>query len=143
MKRTISFQPSLATLATSGSLVLLMLLLSRCQTQTATIASGETLFQSYCVSCHGMDGKGGGAMGEYLKLPPADLTRIAARRGGNFPEEQIYQIIDGRNPVAGHGSGDMPVWGIALKESEQLKNEKQVRQSIQNLVGYLKSIQVQ
>ncbi len=143
MKRTINLLPPPAILATGGSLALLVLLLSHCQTGAATVSSGETLFQSYCTSCHGPDGKGGGPVSEYLKLPPADLTRIAARRAGNFPEEQIYQIIDGRAPVAGHGSGDMPVWGIALKESEQLKNEKQVRQSIQNLVGYLKSIQEQ
>ena len=55
----------------------------------------------------------------------------------------IYQIIDGRVPVAGHGTGDMPIWGQTLKESEKLKNETQVRQSINNLVDYLKSIQQQ
>ena len=101
------------------------------------------MFQSYCAICHGTNGAGGGAMTEHLKLPPADLTKIAARRGGNFPDEQIYQIIDGRVPVAGHGTGDMPIWGQTLKESEHLKNETQVRQSINNLVDYLKSIQQQ
>lgn len=117
------------------------LALSNCNTAEKPMASGEELFYSYCAICHGTDGKGGGAMTEHLKLPPADLTRIATRRGGNFPDEQIYQIIDGRVPVAGHGTGDMPVWGRTLKESEQLKNERQVRQSINNIVGYLKSIQ--
>lgn len=80
-------------------------------------------------------------MTEYLKLPPADLTMIAARRGGNYPAEEIYQIIDGRVSVAGHGSGDMPIWGPTLKASETLNNEKEVRESINNLVDYLKSIQ--
>ncbi len=122
-------------------LLLFAFALSHCSTGGQPAASGEELYLSYCTSCHGVDGKGAGAMTEYLKLPPADLTKIASRRGGNFPDDQIYQIIDGRVPVAGHGSGDMPVWGVALKESEQLKNEKQVRQSINNLVGYLKSIQ--
>lgn len=125
----------------SAFLFVFVLALSNCNTAEKSIAGGDELFLSYCAICHGTDGKGGGAMTEHLKLPPADLTRIAARRGGNFPDEQIYQIIDGRVPVAGHGTGDMPVWGRTLKESEQLKNEKQVRQSINNLVNYLKSIQ--
>jgi len=114
---------------------------SNCNTSVQTVASGEELFVSYCAICHGTDGKGAGAMTEHLKLPPADLTKIAARRGGNYPTEQIYQIIDGRVPVAGHGTGDMPIWGNTLKESEKLKNEKQVRQSIDNLVEYLRGIQ--
>ncbi len=122
-------------------LLALSFVFSNCNTGVPAVATGEELYLSYCTSCHGTDGKGAGVMTEYLKLPPADLTKIAARRGGNFPEEQIYQIIDGRVPVAGHGSGDMPVWGVALKESEKLKNEKQVRQSINNLVDFLKSIQ--
>ena len=125
-----------------GSFLLLFAFaLSNCNTGTKPVATGKELFISYCAICHGTDGKGGGAMTEHLKLPPADLTKIAARRGGNFPEEQIYQIIDGRAPVAGHGSGDMPIWGQTLKESEALNNEKEVRQSINNLVDYLKSIQ--
>ncbi|HRD79410.1 MAG TPA: cytochrome c [Saprospiraceae bacterium] len=124
-------------------LLAFVLVLSNCNTSEKKVASGEELFQSYCAICHGTNGAGNGAMTEHLKLPPADLTKIAARRGGNFPDEQIYQIIDGRVPVAGHGTGDMPIWGQTLKESEQLKNEKQVRQSINNLVGYLKSIQQQ
>ena len=124
-------------------LLVFVLVLTNCNTSEKTIASGEELFQSYCAICHGTNGTGGGAMTEHLKLPPADLTKIAARRGGNFPDEQIYQIIDGRAPVAGHGTGDMPIWGQTLKESEKLKNETQVRQSINNLVDYLKSIQQQ
>lgn len=120
-----------------------VLVLTNCNTSEKTVASGEELFQSYCSICHGTNGTGGGPMTEHLKLPPADLTKIASRRGGSFPDEQIYQIIDGRVPVAGHGTGDMPIWGQTLKESEHLKNEKQVRQSINNLVDYLKSIQQQ
>lgn len=124
-------------------LLAFVVVMTNCNTSEKAVATGEELFQSYCAICHGTDGAGNGPMTEHLKLPPADLTRIAARRGGNFPDEQIYQIIDGRVPVAGHGTGDMPIWGQTLKESEHLKNEKQVRQSINNLVSYLKSIQQQ
>jgi mono/diheme cytochrome c family protein len=125
-----------------GTFALLMALaLANCDTATTKIASGEELYISYCAICHGSDGAGAGVMTEHLKVSPADLTGFAARRGGNFNEEQIYQIIDGRIPVAGHGTGDMPIWGNALKSAENLKNEREVRQSIQNIVDYLKSIQ--
>jgi hypothetical protein len=44
-----------------------------------------------------------------------DLTGIAARRGGQFPEERIRQIIDGRTGLAAHGAREMPVWGNDLR----------------------------
>lgn len=125
----------------SSFLLLLAFALSNCNTGAKPVATGRELYISYCAICHGDDGKGAGSMTEYLKLPPADLTMIAARRGGNYPAEEIYQIIDGRVSVAGHGSGDMPIWGPTLKASETLNNEKEVRESINNLVDYLKSIQ--
>jgi mono/diheme cytochrome c family protein len=127
-------------IGTSFALVLAFAL-ANCNTTETKIASGEELYLSYCAICHGSDGAGAGVMTEHLKVTPADLTRIAARRGGNFNDDQIYQIIDGRVPVAGHGTGDMPIWGNAFKSAENLKNEKEVRQSIQNLLDYLKSIQ--
>lgn len=136
-----SLQMSRTAVITSLFLLAFAFAMSNCNTSVQTVASGEELFLSYCAICHGTDGTGGGAMTEHLKLPPADLTKIAARRAGNYPAEQIYQIIDGRVPVAGHGTGDMPVWGNTLKESEKLKNERQVRQSIDNLVEYLRTIQ--
>jgi mono/diheme cytochrome c family protein len=142
MKNYLSSVYSVRNLVLAASFLLLFAFaLTNCNTTSNPIATGKDLYISYCAICHGADGKGGGVMTEHLKLPPADLTKIASRRGGNFPEEQVYQIIDGSSPVAGHGSGDMPVWGQTLKESEDLKNKKEVRQSINNLVDYLKSIQ--
>jgi hypothetical protein len=46
-----------------------------------------------------------------LRIPPPDLTRIAQRRGGNFPDAEIAAQIDGRTVVPAHGSRDMPIWG--------------------------------
>lgn len=141
MKVPKNFGMSQTSVIASLFLLAFAFAVSNCNTGVQAVASGEELFLSYCAICHGTDGAGGGPMTEHLKLPPADLTQIAARRAGNYPAEQIYQIIDGRVPVAGHGTGDMPIWGNTLKESEKLKNEKQVRQSIDNLVEYLKTIQ--
>lgn len=103
------------------------------------LATGEELYVSYCMICHGEHGDG--SMSEFLTIQPPDLTKISARRNGTFPEEEIYQIIDGRQTMKGHGTRDMPIWGLTFKNSEKLKNEKQVKKDIDRLVAYLKEIQ--
>jgi hypothetical protein len=42
---------------------------------------------------------------------PADLTRIAARRGGRFDRREVAAWIDGRTRAEAHGSAEVPVWG--------------------------------
>ena len=105
------------------------------------LASGEELYVSYCMICHGE--KGDGSMSELLTVAPPDLTKISARRDGNFPEDEIYKIIDGRQEIKGHGTREMPIWGLTFKNSEKLKKEKQVEKNIQRIVKYLKEIQVE
>ncbi len=58
-----------------------------------------------------------------------------------FPAEEIRKIIDGTDPVEGHGSGDMPIWGITFKVSENLGSDEEVKKEISNIVIYLQSIQ--
>jgi mono/diheme cytochrome c family protein len=105
---------------------------------------GQPYFVAYCASCHGSAGRGDGPAAESLKLPPADLTRIAARRGGRFPSGEIAQFIDGRFELAAHGSRQMPIWGDVFTRGVP---ESDVAESISRgkvlvLVEYLKSIQV-
>ena len=38
--------------------------------------AGRDLFESYCATCHGRDGKGAGPVAGALKTPPADLTAL-------------------------------------------------------------------
>jgi mono/diheme cytochrome c family protein len=104
---------------------------------------GAEYFQSYCVSCHGRQGRGDGPVAPALQTPPADLTRIAARRGGRFPDGEIARFIDGRFEVAAHGSREMPVWGARFSEvvPEAALSEEIARGKIATLVEYLKSIQ--
>ena len=46
---------------------------------------GAASFQQYCASCHGTDARGNGPAAAALRTRPADLTRIAARRGPEVP----------------------------------------------------------
>jgi hypothetical protein len=76
-----------------------------------------------------------------MKKPPPDLTQIAARNGGTFPAALVAQIIDGRQPVKGHGGSDMPVWGDAFKASRLGSSEESIQARIQALVEYLERLQ--
>jgi mono/diheme cytochrome c family protein len=105
---------------------------------------GQPYFASYCASCHGVSGRGDGPAAGSLRLPPADLTRIAARRGGRFPAGEIAQFIDGRFELAAHGSREMPIWGTVFTSAipEADVAESIARGKVAVLVEYLKSIQV-
>jgi mono/diheme cytochrome c family protein len=104
---------------------------------------GAEAFPRYCGSCHGLRGEGDGPAADALRTRPADLTRIAARRGGSFPAGEIARFIDGRFALAPHGSREMPVWGERFGESipESSVAEEITRGKVAVLVEYLKSIQ--
>jgi mono/diheme cytochrome c family protein len=103
--------------------------------------SGSDLFKTYCAACHGTSARGDGPLAANMKKPPPDLTQFAARNGGTFPSAQVAQIIDGRQPISGHGGPDMPVWGDAFKASYLGSSEESVQARIKALVEYLERIQ--
>lgn len=105
--------------------------------------TGAELFKTYCGSCHGKSAKGDGPIAEHLRSRPPDLTLLAKRAGGKFDADKVHRIIDGRNPVGGHGGPDMPVWGDAFKRSGQGGTEEAVRVRIRAIVEHLRSLQVQ
>jgi len=102
---------------------------------------GATVFRTYCVVCHGAPAKGDGPLASQLRKAPPDLTLFARNNQGTFPKELVAKIIDGREPVKGHGGGDMPVWGDAFSRSLEDSDPESVKQKIQALVGYVESIQ--
>jgi tetratricopeptide (TPR) repeat protein len=104
---------------------------------------GEPHFTAYCASCHGTQGRGDGPAARALETPPADLRRIAERRGGTFPDAEIARKIDGRFEIVAHGTREMPVWGrvFAADVPETDTAESITRGMISVLVEYLKSIQ--
>jgi len=105
---------------------------------------GAGPFAQYCASCHGASGRGDGPVRPALSTAPADLTRIAARRDGEFPRGEIARIIDGRFSIDAHGTREMPVWGDRFGErvAEPGLSEEVSRGMIAVLVEYLASIQV-
>ncbi len=112
------------------------------------LAAGRNDYRTLCRSCHGEDGRGGGPNAGSLSHPPPDLTRIAARRGGVFPYDEIATWIDGRSAnEAALGvhfeSRQMPVWGLRLSEQYVPGGftEARIRNRIDILVEYLDTLQ--
>jgi mono/diheme cytochrome c family protein len=105
------------------------------------VESGESLFKTYCATCHGDGAKGDGRLAGQLRMRPADLTLMAKHEKGKFDAEKAARIIDGRNPVKGHGGADMPVWGDAFRNTSDRYNEEAVKTRIKALVDYLETLQ--
>lgn len=102
---------------------------------------GPELFKAYCVVCHGANGKGGGPMAAALKVAPADLTKIAARNGGNYPLGKVEKIIAGEESAGGgHGTQAMPVWGPIFSQVAWDQDLGHIR--MHNLATYIGKLQV-
>jgi hypothetical protein len=116
---------------------------------------GRTKYEAFCASCHGKDAKGNGLVASQLSIPPPDLTQLAKKNGGVFPQDTVMEKIDGRLEVKAHGSRDMPVWGRrftplrsegfnpteSVPWTEGPASERDIRKDILVLVQYLHSLQ--
>src|SRR5262249_58025934 len=108
----------------------------------AAMSAGQKSFLRSCSACQGEPGRGDGPAAA-LRTPPADLTRIAQRHGGQFPVADIAAFIDGRTAVPAHGSREMPVWGERFGEmgGGASVGEEAVRGHLLVLIEYLQSLQ--
>jgi mono/diheme cytochrome c family protein len=102
--------------------------------------SGKQLYSSYCALCHGADGRGGGPFSPQLKVWPVDLTQLAKKNHGVYPEMHVREAIDGEFAKPSHGSAEMPIWGPVFRSmAHGRRDSAQVR--LDALVKYLETIQ--
>jgi len=120
--------------------------------------NGKDLFKAYCAYCHGDDGKSHGPEAAVLRVPPADLTSIAARNGGKFEASAVEDKINGwklvprtitemsaRTEAMNTGKEAenvpvMPLFGpLFARLYPQEVRDRQIRMA--NLVRYVKSLQ--
>ena len=129
-----------------GCLSLLLLLAAApLRAQVSLDLTGGELYRLHCASCHGAAGRGDGPVASALLRKPPDLTRLAARRGGNFPEMEMRRIIDGRDVPEAHRGRDMPIWGLEFSRLPPQGTSRTTSATvlIDRLVEHLRSLQVQ
>jgi mono/diheme cytochrome c family protein len=113
----------------------------------AQVAPGEQDYRDNCAVCHGPTGKGDGQAVTVLPaLKPKDLSQLSRDNHGEFPAQEIYQAIDGRDNIAAHELGEnrAPTWGVNWQMGAGQLNpssENNNRHRIQDLVSYIKTLQ--
>ena len=86
---------------------------------------GKREFEANCASCHGLDGKGNGPLGNLLRVGPPDLTQLAKKNQGMLPMNRLYEVIEG-GTVPAHGPREMPIWGreYRIDDAEHLREAR-------------------
>jgi mono/diheme cytochrome c family protein len=103
--------------------------------------SGKAMYDAYCASCHGLDAKGRGPAASAMKTAVPDLTMLAKAHQGKYPAFHVAEVLRVSQPLAAHGSSEMPVWGpIFSKVSKQ--DNAEIHQRIRNLNKYVESLQL-
>lgn len=111
---------------------------------------GRAEYEANCALCHGPIGKGDGYYGKLLTIKVPDLSTYAQRNGGVFSVDRLFTLIDGREVTPGHGTRQMPIWGIdyTLQSQEKYRQfpghdtEQLVRIRILALIDHIYSLQV-
>jgi mono/diheme cytochrome c family protein len=101
--------------------------------------TGAELYKQHCEVCHGNDLKGVGPVPAPYRVPP-DLTTLARRHGGKFPDAYVSDVLRNGVTMPAHGPAEMPTWGTDFKEGDGL-DVPQVKSRIANLTNYIKSHQ--
>ncbi|HXU89093.1 MAG TPA: cytochrome c [Methylomirabilota bacterium] len=83
----------------------------------------ERLYVSFCVGCHGVDGRGSWRAALFL-IRPGDLTTAAAQ-----PERYLFDLI--KHGGASIGRPGMPAFGAQLSDDD-----------IRELVAYVRGLSV-
>jgi len=106
---------------------------------------GKAPFDQYCASCHGTAGDGAGPVATEMKTPPTDLRKLGKKYGMPLPKPKLRELIDGREMVRAHGTGDMPVWGEELVHNvpPTANTEFFKRGTIIVIVDYIETLQLE
>lgn len=100
-------------------------------------AAGRPLFETYCVACHGTDGRGP-TLPQYTVGIAMDLTTIATRNSGVFESRQVYESI-ARCDGSARDKSAMPSWQHAFTHAGW--GDYLAMKNIEALAAYLESIQ--
>ena len=82
----------------------------------ADAATGQQVYQIYCITCHGATGKGDGPVGKTLTPPPRDFSVGDFKFGGT--SQEIFDTISNGAASKG-GSPLMAPWGAVIPEQDR------------------------
>ena len=69
--------------------------------------SGVQLYKQYCAACHGNDLKGNGPAPYPFNDVPPDLTTLARRHGGKFPDAYVSNVLRNGVIMPAHGPAEI------------------------------------
>ncbi|MDO5704811.1 MAG: c-type cytochrome [Paracoccus sp. (in: a-proteobacteria)] len=118
-------------------------LIAACAPEARTATAAQD-YADYCAACHGATGKGDGPAAAGRVPGRADLTRIAARHGGQFPELQVMGRINGY--TMGRSDTTMPSFadlldGPSVMYGADGGTPEPTSQRLVALMQYLKAMQ--
>ena len=112
---------------------------------------GAALYQAYCASCHGWNGKGGGQAARAIPTPVPDLTQFASVHSSTVHNTNDCQLsiiaalqTGHRGPNDPHvteGDLDMPNWAPIFKSLSS--NQAAAYLRMRNVAQHVAAIQVQ
>lgn len=119
---------------------------------TDPVATGRRAYVARCASCHGLEARGDGPVGDALRTAPPDLTWLAERSGGAFPRDYVIAVITGSAAITAHGTREMPVWSDRLAPADGDDDDDDgdgaataaalyLRRTVEALADYLATVQ--
>lgn len=111
----------------SLTVIVLVMLLSAAEAAPALAdaAAAKASYTTFCVKCHGENGKGDGSAAATLKTKPRDFTDCAKMSA--ISDDTLFKVVKEGGAAAGL-SADMPAWKDGFEDPD-----------IKDLVAYVRT----
>ena len=80
------------------------------------IQEGEAIYQAFCATCHGAEGRGDGPAAAGLNPPPANLADAGMMSG--LTDGFLFWRVSEGMMATGTGASAMPAFGMMLDEAQ-------------------------
>lgn len=104
------------------------------------VDAGKEMFNTYCGTCHGEDGRGFGPAAPALTMNVPDLTLLSARNGGNYPKYRVLTALSRQSEFHGQSASDMPDWYPAFASLDRTCPLRSVLRA-RNISRYVETLQ--